>query len=137
MRVISGYGPQENWPEEKRMPLFIALETEIEKAALAGRSVLVEMDANAKLGNKYIKGDPHEMSPNGLILAKIVERQMLIVGNGLNICKGTISRKRVTKNSVEQSVIDIVLFSGDMLDSLVSLDVDEEKKVCTNKSYKS
>ena len=62
---------------------------------------------------------------------------MLIVGNGLNICKGTISRKRVTKNSVEQSVIDIVLFSGDMLDSLVSLDVDEEKKVCTNKSYKS
>ena len=55
MRVISGYGPQENWPEEKRMPLFIALETEIEKAALAGRSVIVEMDANAKLGNKYIK----------------------------------------------------------------------------------
>ena len=96
VRVISGYGPQENWPEEKRMPFFIALETEIEKAALAGRSVLVEMDANAKLGNKYIKGDPHEMSPNGLILAKIVERQMLIVGNGLNICKGTISRKRVT-----------------------------------------
>ena len=58
---------------------------------------------------------------------------MLIVGNGLNICKGTISRKRVTKNRVEQSVIDIVLFSGDMLDSLVSLDVDEKRKFVLSK----
>ena len=55
VRVISGYGPQENWPEEKRMPFFIALETEVEKAALAGRSVIVEMDANAKLRKKFIK----------------------------------------------------------------------------------
>ena len=67
--MISGYGPQENWTEEKRMPLFTALETEIEKATLAGRAVIVEMDANAKLGRKYIRRDPHEMSPNGHILA--------------------------------------------------------------------
>ena len=30
VRFISGYGPQENWTEEKIMPFFIALETEIE-----------------------------------------------------------------------------------------------------------
>ena len=29
IRVISGYGPQENLEEEKRLPFFIALETEI------------------------------------------------------------------------------------------------------------
>ena len=74
VRGLSGYGRQENWPEEKRMPFFIVLETEIEKATLAGRSVIVEMDTNAKLGKKFIKEDPHEMSPNGLILANIVER---------------------------------------------------------------
>ena len=28
IRVISGYGPQENWEEEKRLPFFLALETE-------------------------------------------------------------------------------------------------------------
>ena len=30
IRIISGYGPQENLQEEKRLPFFISLETEIE-----------------------------------------------------------------------------------------------------------
>ena len=133
VRVISGYGPQENWPEDKRMPFFIALETEIEKAALADRSVIIEMDANAKLGEKYIKGDPYEISPNGTILAQIVERQKLIVGNGVSICRGTITRQRVTRNRTEQSVIDVVLFSADMYDSLMSIEVDEARKYVLTK----
>ena len=29
IRIISGYGPQENWEEEKRLPFFLALEIEI------------------------------------------------------------------------------------------------------------
>ena len=115
------------------MPFFIALETEIEKAALADRSVIIEMDANAKLGKKYIKGDPHEISPNGQILAQIVERQYLVVGNGASICKGTITRRRVTRNRTEQSVIDVVLFSADMFDSLVSIEVDEARKYVLTK----
>ena len=45
IRVITGYGPQENWEEGKRLPFFMALETEIERAELAGKSVIVEMDA--------------------------------------------------------------------------------------------
>ena len=36
IRVISGYGPQEIWEEDRRLPYFIALKTEIEKAELAG-----------------------------------------------------------------------------------------------------
>ena len=32
-----GSGPQENWDEERRMPFFIALETEKVKAELAGK----------------------------------------------------------------------------------------------------
>ena len=46
IRVITGCGPQENWDETKRMPYFIALEVEIVKAELAGKSVLIEMDSN-------------------------------------------------------------------------------------------
>ena len=57
IRVISGYGPQENWEENKRLPLFIALETEVEKAELSGRSFIIEIDANSKLGPNYISGD--------------------------------------------------------------------------------
>ena len=58
--IISGYGHQENWPEEKRRPFFVALETEVEKANLAGKAIIIEMDANAKLGPKYIPNDTHQ-----------------------------------------------------------------------------
>ena len=97
IRVITGYGPQENWEEERRLPFFIALEIEIEKATLAGKAVIIEMDANSKLGSKYIPEDPHGMTPNGSLLAGIIERQNLIVGNGSDKCQGVITRKRVTK----------------------------------------
>ena len=50
IRIMSGYGPQECWPENERMPFFLALEQEIIKAELAGKSILIEMDANSKLG---------------------------------------------------------------------------------------
>ena len=52
IRLICGYGPQENWIEEKRIPFFLALEKEIEKAKLVGEEVIIQMDANAKLGEK-------------------------------------------------------------------------------------
>ena len=82
IRIVSGYGPQENWEEEKRRPFFLALETEIEKSELAGVSVIIELDANSKLGKHYIANDPHDMSPNGVLLSAIIERHNLIVGNG-------------------------------------------------------
>ena len=50
IRMISGYGPQENWTEEKQRPFFVALETEVEKANFAGKSIIIELNANAKLG---------------------------------------------------------------------------------------
>jgi hypothetical protein len=128
VRIMSGYGPQENWDEEKRLPFFVALEIEIEKSHLAGKSVLIEIDANSKLGPKYITGDPHAMSPNGALLAGIIERQNLIVGNGSAKCQGTITRRRNTKHSSEQSVIDIVLFSSDIHKNMLSMHIDEERK---------
>ena len=71
--------PQENWLEEKIMPFFLALETEVEKAVLAGKSVIVESDTNSKLGPEFIPRDPHKMSPYRAILASIVERQNLML----------------------------------------------------------
>ena len=35
------------------------------------------MDANSKLGAKYIQKDPHGISPNGSLLSGIIERQSL------------------------------------------------------------
>ena len=128
IRIMSGYGPQENWDENERLPFFLALETEVEKAELAGKSIVIEMDANSKLGSKYIPNDPHEISPNGYLLAGIIDRHNLIVANGTDKSEGVITRRRVTKHRIEESAIDIVLFSQDMMKHFVSFKVDEKRK---------
>ena len=129
IRVISGYGPQENWIEEEKMPFFIALEEEINKAEMHGKSIFLKMDANSKLGPEYIKEDPHGQSQNGRILSGIIKRHKLIVVNGLeDKCTGVITRRRVTKDSIEESAIDFVIISNDLLDSVESLYIDEERK---------
>ena len=128
IRIITGYGPQENWVEEKRMPFFTALESEIIKAKIEGKSVIVEMDANSKLGKEFIPNDPHEISPNGQILAEIIKRQNLRVGNGSKKCRGTITRKRVTKKRTEESAIDLLLYTDDLEEEFEEMKIDEEKK---------
>ena len=127
-RIITGYGPQENLTEDKRLPFFIALEEEIVKATVAGKSVIIEMDANSKLGPHYIHGDPHNITPNGRLLAGVIERQHMFVGNGSNVCKGKITRRREARKKVEESIIDIVIVSSDIIKDVVSLEIDETKK---------
>ena len=55
---MDGYGPQENWHENDIMPIWLTVEEEIAAAEIYGRSVIIQMDANAKLGSTYIKNDP-------------------------------------------------------------------------------
>lgn len=73
-------------------------------------------DANSKLGPTHIPGDPHEMSENGKIVEGIMERHALIVGNGIKEkTSGVITRKRTTLNGVEESAIDPILISEDLV----------------------
>ena len=137
IRVITGYGPQENWPETDRMPFFMALEQEVVKAELSGKSILIEMDANSKLGSKYIPGDKHNQSQNGKLLAGIIERHNLVIGNSLKNCKGLITRKRTTQNTVEESTIDFVLISEDLKDEVESIEIDEERNHVLTKIVKT
>ena len=128
VRVINGYGPQECWNNEEKMPFFVALEEEVSKARLEGKSIILELDANSKLGSKYIKNDPHTISPNGIILSGIIDRHDLIVANGLSQkSSGVITRKRSTVLRTEESAIDFVCVSSDMQELLVSIQIDEER----------
>ena len=74
IRVISGHGPQESWSPDQREPFFQALEEEVIKADLAGKSVIIEADFNSKLGKEHIPNDPHEQDKNGKLLAEIICR---------------------------------------------------------------
>ena len=128
IRIMSGYGPQETWPEADRIPFFMALEQEIVKAEMQGKSMFIEMDSNNKLGPEIIPNDPHTQSGNGKLLAEIVSRHGLIVANGLTEkCKGMITRKRVTKELTEESIIDHVIISEDIQNELKSMYIDEER----------
>ena len=120
IRIITGCGPQENWEEDRRRPFFLALEAEIVKAELFGKSVIIEMDSNSKLGTHYIPNNPHDISPNGKILANIIDRHALIVVNGTKLCKGLITRQRDTRKRSERSCIDIVPISSDLGKELTS-----------------
>ena len=120
------------------MPFFHALEQQIIKAELQGKSIFIEMDSNSKLGQEIISDDPHNQSQNGKILADIIERHGLKVGNSLKEkCKGTITRKRETKDSVEKSIIDHVIFSEDLENELDTIEIDEEGKNALTKIIKT
>ena len=129
VRIISGYGPQENWKKEEKMPFFRALEEEVVKATMHGKGIYIELDANSKLGPTIIEGDPHPQSENGKILSRIIKRHALLVVNNIKTkCKGTITSKRTTKKSVEESVIDFVIVNEEVEDLISELIIDEEKK---------
>ena len=110
------------------MPFFLALEQEIIKAELQGKSIFIEMDSNSKLGPQFIQNDPHDQSANGKVLAGIINRHGLILANGLvEKCLGAITRRRETKDSIEESIIDHVMITEDLANNLISLTIDEER----------
>ena len=127
IRIITGYGPQEHLIEAERAPFFLALEEEIIMAELQGTSLIIEMDSNSKLGPDFIPNDPHLQTNNGKLLAGIIQRHGLIVANGLNaVCVGNITRRRVTVKSTEESIIDHIIISPDLVKELESVLIDEK-----------
>ena len=127
-RIITGYGPQENWKREERTPFFDALEEEIVKAQTSDKAVYIQMDANCKLGPEMIEGDPHNQSENGKILSGIIQRNALNVINSIKEkCTGKYTRVRTTKHKKEQSIIDFVIGCDIMTDMITGLVIDEGK----------
>ena len=127
-RIISGYGPQENWSIEERTPFFNALEEEIVKAKTNDKLVYIQMDANCKLGPHIIEGDTHSQSENGKILSGIFQRNALsVINSSKEKCKGKFTRVRSTKHNQEQSIIDFVIGCEMMSDMITELVIDEEK----------
>ena len=128
IRIITGYGPNEIWEDKERLPFYIALEKEVASPELEGKSILIAMNANAKLGEKYIPNDPKSMTKNGKVLADILNRHALVVVNGIkDRCTGLITRERITINGAEKSVIDFVIASHDIIKHLDYIHIDDQR----------
>ena len=118
IRVINAYGPQEYDCKDKISDFWLNLEQEIVRAKNSGCSVLIEMDANAKLGKNMIPNDPNDLSNNGKFLLDLLDRQNLDCLNMSRLCKGTITRHRQTILGIERSVLDYVIASKCLSSSL-------------------
>ena len=80
--------PQED--EEKVLDFYVKIEEDIQLARDNNCYILIEMDANAKLGYKVIKNDPNPQSKSGSLLWYLVQRNNLKVVNATGLCEGGI-----------------------------------------------
>ena len=127
IRIINGYGPQETDTKSKRNKFWEVLETEVVNAKNDGCLLVIEMDANAKLGPLIIPNDPNPMSLNGSLLSGVITRQKLVCLNADPRCKGSITRDRRTINGHERSILDFVLVCEEMFRNFNRMTVDESR----------
>ena len=91
IRLVLVYGPQENDSVNKIRDFYDSVSVQVERVNLAGDSVFLVGDFNAKLGAEIIRGEIHQMSNNGVRLNGIMEKCNLAVLNALEICSGTFT----------------------------------------------
>jgi hypothetical protein len=107
--------------------LRISLEQEIIAAKDANCSVLIQLDANAKVGQLVIPSDPNQISENGKLLVSLIERQNLRLQNISPVCKGAITRMRITKHGVEKSILDFIITCDKLSDAIEEMFIDEDQ----------
>ena len=127
VRFLTGYGPQEDAPEDVTNKFYSTLEEEIVKCEEENCGLIAELDCNAKLGENIIKGDPNGMSTNGKLLWDVVERRNCTIVNGTEKCTGCITRSRNKAGKMEKSVLDYV-FVNAMISPYVSFMIIDESK---------
>ena len=109
------------------------IEQEVVAAQNEKCMILIELDANAKLGSQLIRNDPNKMSENGRLLKNLIDRPSLEVLNNSPLCEGTITRHRVTKNSEEKSVIDYIITCDKLRVFLEKMTIDDKRDVTLTK----
>ena len=127
LRVINAYGPQEDDPFEKRALFWQTLESDIVQAKRDNCMVVIELDANAKVGPNVICGDPNQMSENGRLFVDLVERESLSILNASPLCTGVITRQKIMKDRSEKSVLDYIVTCDQLSQFLKSMKVDEDR----------
>ena len=104
-RLINGYGPEETDSKERIAAFYTRLEEEIISCSSNSCEIILQLDANAKLGNKIIPGDPNDMSPNDRLFLDIITRNNLFLVNSSELCKGIITSDGI-KSFLVEMIID-------------------------------
>ena len=121
IRIFNAYGPQENNFDES-LNFWSSLEKEIILSKQENCYILIQMDANAKLDSKL-----HKMSKNGRLLLNLVQRQNLVIFNQLPICKGEVTRHRITKYCEEKATLDYIVGCDKLSTFIENVVIDEDR----------
>ena len=131
IRVIVGYGVQENASKEKKDKFWDFIEKEVNDAEALGQGILLQMDGNLHAGEELIKNDPNPQKVNGKMLMQFLQRNTsLTVMNSMNICEGLITRQRVLKSRTERAVLDFFVVNDKLLPFLKQMIIDERRQYC-------
>ena len=129
IRVIVGYGPQENAPKEKKENFWEFIEKEVIQAETEGQGIIIQMDGNLHAGEKIIKHDPNIQNQNGKLFMDFLQRNdTLKVVNSMNICEGLITRQRLLESRSEKAVLDFFITNEKLSPYLKRMVVDEKRE---------
>ena len=107
IRCICGYGPQENHDIERKRKFWSRLSAEVENAMDEDSAIIIQMDGNLWAGPEVVKNDPHQCNQNGQFFRDFLSNfPQLCVVNNLDLCQGTITRRRTTVRKCEESILD-------------------------------
>ena len=129
IRVIVGYGPQENALREKKEKFWDFIENEVVQADSEHQGVIIQIDGNLHAGEELLKDDPNPQNQNGKFFMDFLRRNsMLSVVNTQDICEGLITRQRSLQTRSEKSVLDFFLVNEKLNPFLKKMIVDEKRE---------
>ena len=128
IRLINGYGPQDDDNLQNRLNFWLGLDQEIISAKSESCLVMIQMDANVKVGSNLISADPNTGSDgNGRQMLELMERHGLQLLNADKLCTGTVTRYRVTKKGTEAAILDYVLVCQELYEFFEKMEIDEDR----------
>ena len=134
IRLINGYGPQEDDHSQNKLNFWMGLDQEVLSAISESCMVLIQMDANAKVGREIISSDPNNVTDgNGRQMLDLIERHGLKLLNSDRMCKGAITRCRVTKKCTELAILDYIIVCQELYEFFQQMFIDEERSYTLTK----
>ena len=127
VRLICGYGPQENDSKTRKEHFWHYLQNEVRKGKENGAGVVIQMDGNLWAGSEIVKGDPKLQNQNGKYFKDFLDSNPnLTVTNALKVCEGKITRSRHTCKGTQESILDFFLVCEKLLPLVTKLTIDEK-----------
>ena len=129
VRIVVGYGPQENAAKERKVAFWEFLEDEAKQAESENQGLIIQIDGNLHAGPALIKKDPNVQNENGKFFMNFLERNPdLVVANTLEVCEGTITRTRKLENRTENAILDFVIINSKLHPFMTRMIIDEKRE---------